>query len=214
MSELSKILNKAIDRIGMLHDLTDGAAILGSRFEGGRLEQPATNRLEMEQCEFIDVELANWECSDLSMSEVLFRRSAMGNISWRGAQLQQVEIYRSRLTGWSLAESTVRYLALDRCKCDLSVFHHTKFTDCRFVDCDLREADFQQTGLSRVTFRNCDLRGARFPGAKLVDVDFRGSQIADMAIDSSEMIGASIDHAQLLDVAQILGLKVGEVGEE
>jgi len=208
MTPLSDLLANAQLRSGELSELASGTVISGTCFKSGDRCSAQWVDLDLERCKFSDVDLSQSRSANMALLEVLFCRGSMCNTAWRGARMRQIEFQRSRLTGISFVESTIRSTILDHCKCDLSVFHDSKLEQCTFRECDLREVDFQNAQLNRVTFRDCDLRGGRFPSAKLHEVDFRGSQLEGIFIESDQLKGNTVDPSQLKSFSELLGLIV------
>jgi uncharacterized protein YjbI with pentapeptide repeats len=115
---------------------------------------------------------------------------------------------KCRGTGFQLLDGNCIEVVFRSCKFDLSAFHGSKFRQCRWENCDLREANFEGVELSNVVFRDCDLRAARFPNAKIIDLDVRGSHLAGIMIDAQRLRGARIEARQLPDLADVFGLIV------
>lgn len=56
---------------------------------------------------------------------------------------------------------------------DYSTFYGTKLRKTKFIDCSLKETDFEETDLTSSVFQNCELSGATFVRSILEKTDFR-----------------------------------------
>ncbi len=218
MSSMRQRLFERLESL-QLASLDANAVRSGETFEQielrtAQLTGTSVHDVTFEQALLAKSDLRNTQWSGIELIETAFDNCNLANAKWKRCQCNDVLIERSQLTGFAAVESELRQTILFRCKLDLSVLHDLRIIDCRFENCDLREADFQGATLSRVVFRNCDLRNARFPAASLREVDLRGSHLAGLDIGIDALRGTQVEPSQVVDIANLFGLVVEELKHE
>jgi uncharacterized protein YjbI with pentapeptide repeats len=169
--------------------------------------------VEFDESIFDAVDLSKSKWTDFRLRKVRFLKCDLANAQWNDSTLDHVDISHSRATGMQLLDAKCADMVLSNCRMNLSSFHGSRFRNCRWENCDLRESNFEGVNLQDVVFRNCDLRAARFPNCSLKNIDLRGSILAGVHIDPHEMRDALVDPAQLLDLAELFGLRIEPLEE-
>jgi uncharacterized protein YjbI with pentapeptide repeats len=204
---LSKLELKPILESALRADESHDAIVL----QNLDLSTASFGELDLERAYLLKVNLTGVRLTKLRLYQTLFDNSMLSNSDVTAGSFESVEIHRSQATGINLSDAILNSVLFQRCRVNLSQFHESKLTACRFIKCDLREADFQSARLKNVAFRDCDLRNARFPGAAFQQIDLRGSQIAGIHLESKQLQAMIVDVTQLTDLINIFGLQVGDV---
>lgn len=146
-------------------------------------------------------------------SGVECRDTSLATCDLRNAQLVDLRARRLVLNDCQLVGIDVSGAALSDVVCMGSRVHlgramGAKLTRCWFENCDMREAEFEESALEQVTFRGCDLRGARLMRSKLRDVDVRGSLVEGLGVGPDQLRGLVVSPEQTVVFAELAGLRV------
>jgi uncharacterized protein YjbI with pentapeptide repeats len=95
------------------------------------------------------------------------------------------------------------------CHLDYSSFLNARIRKTHFIDCFLKEVDFERADLTSSVFKNCDLGGARFINSILEKTDFRSS--INFAIDPeiNNMKKAKFESTNLAGLLYKYNLDIG-----
>jgi len=137
-----------------------------------------------------------WEDCDLS------------NADLAGAGLRHCVMRRTRLTGVSFAEASLRDALVEDCKLDLANLRFAHLERVTFRNCVLADADFSGSTQRAVRYEGCDLRATQFSQARLDRVDLRGSRLEGIG-GIGDLRGARIGNEQLLELAPALAAHLG-----
>jgi uncharacterized protein YjbI with pentapeptide repeats len=145
---------------------------------------------------------ARLECADVTNAKLL--RSTFEGASLRVSRLDDAELEECNLSRANLEGASWRDATLTRCWAARAVFLNAHLERTRFVDCDLRDVDFQgATDIATfdVEFRNCDLRGTNWSGRDLSRVTFRGCRMygihgAATGLHDAVIEDADVSHAE------------------
>jgi uncharacterized protein YjbI with pentapeptide repeats len=200
--------------------------------DGIALQETSLSYLEDElRCErslVNDASLANTRAGGVVFDTCEFRRSAFegsvlsrlrvldsrlekcnaSNAEWGNAHLHRIEFLGCRLTGISLINANCSELLFRDCKAVFSRCEGSKWTNVRFENCVLTDADFRRTIFDRAAFIHCDLRNVDFEQAKFTSLDLRDSTLEGARIESSQFPGLTIDSLQALALIRQLGATV------
>ena len=178
----------------LLDQQAKGATFDMVDFDGVRL--PAAH---LEQCELIDVRIADSDLSNLRLDRSLLRR---------------VQVRGSRLVGLAGPEALIEDCLFEECDLGLAQLRFCTVRRARFVRCNLHEADFASSELASVVFRDCRLEGADMSQVKALEMDLRGSQLEGIKLSPEQMKGGLVDFEQALYLIRLLGLTVGPLGPD
>lgn len=144
---------------------------------------------------------ARLECAEATKAKVV--RSSFEGASLRmgifdGAELEECNLSRANLEGTSW-----RGARLTRCWAARAVLLNAHLERTRFVDCDLRDVDFQGSAditTLDVEFWNCDLRETNWSGRDLSRVTFRRCRMYGIhgsvtGLDEAVIEDADVSHA-------------------
>jgi len=208
------------------------ASVEGPALAGIELQDVSLLYLDNEQrCErslVSDASLSNTRASGLVFDTCEFRRSAFdgsmlshlrlldsrlekcnaSNAEWNNAHLRRIEFLGCRLTGISLINTSCSDVLFKDCKAEFVRCEGSKWTNVRFENCLLTDADFRRTTLDRAAFIHCDLRNVDFEQAKLSSLDLRDSTLDGARIEPSQFPGLTIDPLQALALIRALGATV------
>jgi uncharacterized protein YjbI with pentapeptide repeats len=184
-------------------------AFVGCTFQGEQAEGLSFDRVSFERVHARESRLAR-----LRVVDARFLSCDLANSACSASSVRRAELRDCRLVGFGFSEGRLDDVHLVGCKIDLAVFQHTRFSHCRFEDCDLRGADFEGADLRGATFRDCDLREARMVDARLEGTDFRGSRVEGLLVQPGRLAGALIDPTQAVDFAGLVGLVVRSRSDE
>jgi uncharacterized protein YjbI with pentapeptide repeats len=208
------------------------ASVEGPALEGIALQEASLSHLEDElRCEralVSDASLANTRASGVIFDTCEFRRSAIdgsvlrrlrlldsrlekcnaSNAEWDNAHLRRIEFLGCRLTGIALPNANCSDVLVKDCKAEFLRCEGSRWTNVRFENCLLTDADFRRTTLDRAAFIHCDLRNVDFEHAKLSALDLRDSTLDGARIEPGQFPGLTIDQLQALALIRALGATV------
>lgn len=121
---------------------------------------------------------ARLECADARKAKLL--RTSFEGASLRAGLLDDAELEECNLSRANLEGTSWHGATLTRCWAARAVLLNAHLERTRFVDCDLRDVDFQgATDIATidVEFQNCDLRETNWSGRDLSRVTFRACRM-------------------------------------
>lgn len=143
------------------------------------------------------------ECRDTALAMCDLRNAQVMDLRARRIVLNECQLVGIDVSGADLSD-----VVCIGCRIHLGRAMGAKLTRCWFENCDLREAEFEESALEQVTFRGCDLRGARLMRSKLRGVDVRGSQIEGLGVAPDQFRGLVVSPEQTVVFAELAGLRV------
>jgi uncharacterized protein YjbI with pentapeptide repeats len=186
------------------------------------------DELRCERSLVSDASLANTRAGGVVLDTCEFHRSAFegsvlrrlrlldsrlekcnaSNAEWDNAQLRRIEFLGCRLTGISLINASCSEVLFKDCKAEFLRCEGSKWTNLRFENCVLTDADFRRTTFDRAAFIHCDLRNVDFEHAKFTSLDLRDSTLDGARIEPSQFPGLTIDSLQAVALIRALGATV------
>jgi uncharacterized protein YjbI with pentapeptide repeats len=130
------------------------------------------------------------------------------NAAWDKAHLRRIEFLGCRLTGISLVNADGADVLFKDCKAEFLRCEGSKWTNVRFENCLLSDADFRRATLDSAAFIHCELRNVDFEHAKLSSLNLRDSTLDGAKIEPSQFPGLTIDPLQALALIRALGATV------
>jgi len=128
--------------------------------------------------------LRNQNLSGFQSQEADFRgadmyRTNLSNAVFNGAFMINVRLYEANLTDFSATNSTLNGSNLRRVKGKNANFQDSTLSKVNFGRADLQGANFRRAFLIGADFRGADLRGADFRGADLTNVNFFAADLRE-----------------------------------
>lgn len=120
----------------------------------------------------------------------------------------RVELHGSTLVGARWADGRFTDVRFVDCQIELAAFWQARFTRVTFERCKLREADFHGADLGHVLFKECDLALTNWADAKLKGTDVSTSDISGIKIGAPAMVGLVVNQSQAVALARTFGLVV------
>jgi uncharacterized protein YjbI with pentapeptide repeats len=145
---------------------------------------------------------ARFDNADATKSHIT--RSFFESASLRMSVLDQAVLEVCDLSKANLEATRWRYAALGRCRAVGAVFLNADLEGTRFVDCDLRDTDWQGSpqAFSRgAEFIRCDLRESKWDGRDLSGVSFIHCKLYGVHGQATGIDEAVIEHADLSHLA-------------
>jgi fluoroquinolone resistance protein len=129
---------------------------------------------ELEQCIFKNCDLSNVSFVGFNFIEVLFEDCNLSLIKIDNAFLQNVTFKNCKLSGIIFDNCKDFGLALrfENCVLDYTSFAKKKLVGTHFIDCKIKEGNFDQSDLKKSVFANCDLLNTSFTNNDLTHCDF------------------------------------------
>lgn len=164
--------------------------------------------LTFEQSVFRKICFDNTILKYLTLRDVVVDRCSAANASWQEAIFKRVEINTTRLTGLNCMSANWQDTLVLRCKCNFANFRFSTLANCRFDECDLREADFHGADLRGTVFSHCDMRQVEMSQAQMTDTDLRGSEIEGISMNADDARGIIVEPSQAEHFASLLGIQL------
>lgn len=159
-------------------------------------------------CEFRRAAFEGSVLRGLRLLDTRLEKCNASNAEWDNVHLRRIEFLGCRLTGISLINANGSDVLFKNCKAEFLRCEGSKWTNVRFENCSLTDADFRRTILDRTAFIHCDLRNVDFERAKLGSLDLRDSTLDGARIEPSQFPGLTIDSLQALALIRGLGATV------
>ena len=170
-----------------------GVELYGVEVRGSRLTSVFLDGAGIEASMLVDCRL-----DDCSLANVRAHESSM----------IRVAVARSRLTGISWSAGGIRDVTFEGCKMNLAGFRMQKFSTVVFVDCDLRDSDFQGADLRGARFERCDLTNVEFSNADLTGAWFQDCSFERLR-GAMAMKGATIGGNDLISLSPAMASAIG-----
>jgi uncharacterized protein YjbI with pentapeptide repeats len=189
-------------------ELEDGAVHAGLAVTDVDLSGSEAAGVELDQCRYSNVNLANVVMRRATIRDVEFDRCDLANLLARDSSLIRVELRASRMTGTAVLATVVRDVAFRDCRMNLASFFGSRFTNVTFTNCRLEQANFGDADVSGVQFDHCDLTGAQLSGAAMDGARFTGCDLTGISGVTS-LRGAIITSDDALTLARIFAEALG-----
>ena len=138
------------------------------------------------------------EDDDLTdLTDVAITGDDLANRELRGASWLRVELAGCRMTGVSLAETTLTDCVLRDCRIDLATLGFARLSRVRIEDCRLSSSDLIDAELRDVVLERCDLTGADLRGLKISRVELRGCTL-DQITGADRLRGVAMPWHEIL----------------
>jgi len=137
--------------------------------------------------------------SGFRFEECTFTDCDLSNIDVRNAAFRSVKFVGCKLQGirWDAAAPMGFACEWWQCNLNFSVFEGVDLRYSRFVDAEVKEADFSRSLCQSLRFENCVLSGAVWTASDCTDADFSASEGITMDPDEVRLGGAHFRHDQL-----------------
>jgi uncharacterized protein YjbI with pentapeptide repeats len=113
-----------------------------------------------------------------------------------------------KMMGIKLIEGTIRNVRFNNCNLSYANFRFSNIKQVIFMNCLLRNGDFQSVELLKVKFDESDMKQIQMSGTKLKDIDLSTCDIEGIGIRIEELYGAIVSNIQVIDFAKLLGLVI------
>ena len=137
------------------------------------LSNRETSRLEVLESRLVQADLSGSNLTGGAARDLIAIGGSWANSRADGARLSRVQFENVRLTGISLANSSIQDATFVECRVDLASFRFAKLERVRFESCRMEEADFYDVRFSSVLFEDCALTGALWAGAAFTRSEIR-----------------------------------------
>lgn len=147
------------------------------------------------------VEGAAWrgaQLADVSIRSSLITGVDLGECTWEAGSLFSCEVTRTDFSG-----ATLTGIAIERCAITGSRFTGTRFTDVRLKDvlfdgCRLDYATLQRVAAAgSVAFTDCTLSNGEWSSCRLPRIALRSCDLVDLELDSCHLGGADLRGSRL-----------------
>lgn len=163
-------------------------------------------RAAFDQVIFKDVSFQQAVFRHVELTDVRFENCDLSNADFSEAVIHRAEFIKCKIMGLNLSAAALRNVVFDKCSGDYTFF---RFSDCkqvRFSECQLRYADFQECGFSKVDFYRSDLLLSQIFGTKLEGLDFSNCEIEGMGVRIEDLYGAIVSPIQAVSLSKLMGL--------
>jgi uncharacterized protein YjbI with pentapeptide repeats len=139
-------------------------------------EKRLVNR-EFVKCEFVNCNFTRSDLSNNDFSDCHFRQCNFSLTNVDNTGLGNIQFTACKILGVDFSKCNKFLFSFNfkECHLDYSSFLHAKIRKTHFIDCVLKEVDFERADLTSSVFKNCDLVGARFINTILEKADFRSA---------------------------------------
>lgn len=155
------------------------------------------------------VSLAGVVARSARWRDVRFVKCDLSNAVLRGVEARRVEMVECRMLGMKAVECRWEEVLVAGCDARYAQFRDGALRRCEFRDNRMEESDFAGADLSNTAFAGCALQRADLTGAKLAGADLRGADLEGILVRPEDVRGATVSAAQAMELARLLGLKIG-----
>ena len=150
-------------------------------------------------CAFRSCDFASSDLSRVAFIDCAFVDCNLAGASIRAARFQGVRFENCKLIGldFTAAHDFGMSLEFERCNLTYALFDYKKLPRTRFIDCTLREAQFNESDLAGATFSGSELMGAVFLRSNLRGTDFRDAMFVQLDPCKKQVKGAKFRCADL-----------------
>ncbi|MBN1189900.1 MAG: pentapeptide repeat-containing protein [Dehalococcoidales bacterium] len=147
------------------------------KFSGVSLAQEKLESIRFEECEFEGCSLVECRMVKCRFLNCRFKGCILSAVNPLGSRFSEDKFEDSKVIGcdWTRAQH-VEELDFRDCQVSYSNFKLLKLEGLKLVNCEAKEVDFIETGLSRGVFKNTDFENSRFFKTDLSLADFRGAK--------------------------------------
>lgn len=140
-------------------------------FSSKKMELDEYTNYEFENCVFTDI-------SNIGFSQCVFTSCNFSNCKLRNSKLQNVTFKNCKLIGVNFyqAKDFAFEIHLENCLCDYASFDSKKLNSSTFKHCKMHEVNFTSSDLSKCRFLECDVQEAIFNNTNLSGVDLTSLQ--------------------------------------
>jgi uncharacterized protein YjbI with pentapeptide repeats len=160
------------------------------------------------EARLVDVDLGGLRLRGLRLTDVVFDRGNLANLSAPELSLRRVVLSGARLTGAQWTAGRITDAVFADCRIDLATFAGTTFERTVFDGCLLAQADFREALLRSVRFERCDLTGADLTGARIDRCELRSCTLDGLA-GLERLRGAAMPWADIVGNAALLAGALG-----
>jgi uncharacterized protein YjbI with pentapeptide repeats len=147
--------------------------------------------------------------SSARWNDVQFRNCDFSNAVFHTLDARRVEFFDCRMTGMKASGCMMQDVLFDHCDLRYACFSQGSLEACEFVSSHLDESEFASTRVERALFTACTLKRADLTASTLKESDLRGADIEGILIQDASFRTSTITPAQAIELARLMGLKLG-----
>ncbi|HEX3383845.1 MAG TPA: pentapeptide repeat-containing protein [Mucilaginibacter sp.] len=132
---------------------------------------------QFEYCKFVSCDLSGADLSNILFIECVFEDCNLSLANMSGTGLQHIRFKSCKLSGLNFSRSLdfLMEMHFDSCILDNAIFYQKKNKKAVFKDCSMIETDLTEADLSDCKFENCNLHRATFDQTILKNADLNTS---------------------------------------
>ncbi len=166
-----------------------GKELYRCTFRGVKLTETRWRKTRLEECVFEDCDMTRFDCTDLSLSGVVLRRTKLLGVDFTDLA----------------ANPDVTF---EECNLEYAVFKKTNLRKSKIRDTNLRASTFVECDLVEAELSRCDLAGATFEGSNLGKADLGTTSGAFIDPVRNKVKGLRLPVESAVLLAESLGMKV------
>lgn len=120
--------------------------------------------------------------------------------SWETTDFEDMTVERKNFLFLMLRNCKIKRCRWENCMLHGAEFQNAKMEQTIFAGCDMSGSDFRNADLYQVQFVGCNLTNADFTGAKFEKTQFPGSQMTDAMFSRNGLYCEGLDANQLQQV--------------
>lgn len=151
--------------------------ISDQEFKGVLFQKEGLSAKEYDYCRFINCDLSEVDYRGVSFSECVFEGCNLSLGKFNETGLKDVQFKDCKLLGLSF-DSCNDFgfeVGFEDCALDNSVFYNVNLSKSHFKSCRLHGVDFVEANCEEAVFLNCDFKEAMFDQTNLKKADLRSS---------------------------------------
>ncbi|HKJ68262.1 MAG TPA: pentapeptide repeat-containing protein [bacterium] len=193
----------------------DGETFEGVDFSGKILESSTFTDCTFIRCQFMDATL-----SHCRLINVVFDHCNLSVLHVPGSTFSGCEINHSKATGidWTAADWSAPAIRkpLSFLESDLShsTFLGIKLPDIDIIQSTLRDVDFREAVLTRVSMTGSDLMESLFGKTNLTEADFRGARNYQIDPLQNTITGAKFALPEALSLLYALDIEIDDINDD
>lgn len=176
------------------------------------LKEEGLTKGEYEACQFLGLDLSNADLRDYKFLECDFIDCNLSNAQLTNTSLQDCSFKNCKLLGLSFEDGNDFNFGIRTKGSSLnhSTFYQMNLVNCRFEASSMHSVDFTEAKMNKVPLIECDLLNAQFEQTDLSDCDLSRSFNFNIDPEINSLKGARFSSDQLIGLLGKYQIKISE----
>lgn len=167
-------------------------------------------KAKYEYCSFQSCDFSDSDLSEIKFLETTFTDCNFSNANILKAYFQDISFKNCKLLGLHFETCTPFGFAIqfDHSMVNHASFYQMDLQNCSFKHCQLKGVDFTEADLTGIALIHCNLLDATFERSVLTKADFRNATDYSIDPNQNKIRGAQFSLPEVIGLLKIFGIKV------